>query len=145
MTVCLAPDDQLEIVSEILPPQILCCCSGEWDGFSGFNWGGGGASTAAAYLQRLFGGALVNVVGRVASAVGIDGVHAPTVALSASGATLTVTVANALAGYGTPDGQRALRLTVRCNECEVTTVILNGKMHKGQTRATLAAGWITTV
>ena len=126
--------------------KFCAACSGEWDGFSGFNWGGGGASTAAAYLQRLFGGALVNVVGRVASgAVGIDGVHAPTVALSASGATLTVTVANALAGYGTPDGQRALRLTVRCDACEVTTVILNGKMHKGQTRATLAAGWITTV
>ena len=34
---------------------------GEWDGFSGFNWGGGGAATAAAYLEMRFGGAVVDV------------------------------------------------------------------------------------
>ena len=48
---------------------------GEWDGFSGFNWGGGGAATAAAYLELRFGGALVSVAGGVASGVGIDGVR----------------------------------------------------------------------
>ena len=38
---------------------------GEWDGFSGFNWGGGGAATAAAYLELRFGGALVSVANGV--------------------------------------------------------------------------------
>ena len=106
------------------------------------------AATAAAYLELRFGGALVSVVkgaeGQtpVVSAVGIDGVRVEAVL---SGSALTVTVANALEMYGTPDSGRALRVTVRCEACGVTTVILNGKRHAGQTVATLAAGLSTKV
>ena len=118
---------------------------GDWDGFSGFNWGGGGAATAAAYLEILFGGAHVVLGGgeEPLRAVGIDGVTA-TAALS--GSTLTVTVKNALEPYGTASGGRALRVTARCAEpCAVKTVRLNGVTHGEQTAATLAAGLPTAV
>jgi hypothetical protein len=157
---------------------------GDWDGFSGFNWGGGGAATAAAYLELKFGGALVNIrSGAPASsagpsaaeeaeaearagqsgqvqvdAVGIDGVTVEKAALSDSGSTLTIAVANALASYGyatagetgqssasSGDG-RALRVTVRCEApCAVKRVVVNGVTHTGQTAATLLAGLPTTV
>ena len=117
--------------------------AGEWDGFSGFNWGGGGAATAAAYLELRFGGALVSVADGINGAVGIDGVRVEKTALS--GSTLTVTVKNELAKYGTPDSGRALRVTVRCEACGVTTVILNGKTHSGQTPETMSVGLNTTV
>lgn len=84
---------------------------GEWDGFSGFNWGGGGAATAAAYLELKFGGALVNVANtsktgstgaRRALGVGIDGVRVDNATLK--GSTLMVKVTNALEKYGTATG-----------------------------------------
>jgi hypothetical protein len=120
---------------------------GEWDGFSGFNWGGGGAATAAAYLELRFGGALINVAeGTVAAeGVGIDGVAVEVTTVD--GSTLAVKVSNALSDYGTPDHSgRTLLVTIRCRApCVVTTVVLNGVTHSGQTTATLAAGLPTTV
>jgi hypothetical protein len=118
---------------------------GEWDGFSGFNWGGGGAASAAAFLELRFGGALVSVTQREAYGVGIDGIHVEKAVLS-NNKTLVVVVRNALADYGTPDLARKLRVTVRCEvPCHVTSVVLNGKTHSQQTIATLAAGLTTNV
>ena len=46
--------------------------SGEGGGWTGFNWGPGGGLSAAAYLERHFGGVWVD--GSTRTAVGIDGV-----------------------------------------------------------------------
>lgn len=123
---------------------------GEWDGFSGFNWGGGGAATAAAYLELRFGGALVSVYTqsysglRRAVGVGIDGVRIDRTILRKN--LLAINVSNTLAEYGTPTGGRRLRVTIRCEvPCEVNQVLLNGASHTDLTAEALASGLYTTV
>lgn len=138
----------------------------EFNGFSGFNWGSGGASTAAAYVRNLFGDVYVDVgasigakgsqrggdsVAVLGTAIGINGVfatlHHQNDGTKSSLMTYNVSITNALAAYGIVDRAPLLVKFGRAQHVpqQGAAVVVNGRSLGNRTAEQLVHGIIVTL
>ena len=111
--------------------------TGEGGGWTGFNWGPGGGLSAAAYLERHFGGVWVD--GRTRTAIGIDGVCAKVVGWTDGH--IALSVKNALNQLPLPYTARRKVLIRFGNLAEgERKITINGQNLGQMRRADLAQG-----